>query len=296
MNSCEKASSKLLGLDMFRTPFLFFLPDHKEQYRTCLGATLTLLTLTLTIFYSGYKCFVMLQLVDFKIMEINSQHYYPHTREIGLKDGFKIAAAFTDWTGNPEITEDPEIGTLELYMIHWGGTVYGDTYDFHKLETRLCDPDKDLNDEYGSNASSDFYKVHPVSAYDVKTYGGKMKCITEPYSLMGNYNSESAAYMKVVFDKCDSSKRKCKSESEIESFLRSKYIVTLTNERVFIQHKFGEEKVQAYSKITWYPLATSVRTEYVKEVKTFDVILNDSIFSVGHLLEEESKGFILEDQ
>ena len=47
----------------------------------------------------------------------------------------------------------------------------------------------------------------------------------------------------VVFDRCDSEKRakiglKCKSETEIDEWLRFKYIIVRENTRQFVQHKF----------------------------------------------------------
>lgn len=243
MATCDKIFSKLLGLDMYRTPFLFFLPDHKEQYRTFLGAFLTILTLMMTIFFGSYKSFVLFSLADYKIMEINSHYFYPASREMGLDQGFKISAAITAFDGSSEIIEDPEIGKLEFYIKHWGDTIYGPTFDFYRLPTKICEPERDFNDLEGTNKDADFYPVHKVSENDLNIYGPKMKCITETYNLQGNYNTELAANLMVVFEICDSTKRICKTREEIDEWLRFKYIITLTNERTFIQHKFGEEKI-----------------------------------------------------
>ena len=42
-----------------------------------------------------------------------------------------------------------------------------------------------------------------------------MNCIDEPFEVFGDYNSNSASNLMVVFDICDPKKRTCKSEAEI---------------------------------------------------------------------------------
>ena len=62
----------------------------------------------------------------------------------------------------------------------------------------------------------------------------------------------------VVFEKCDITKRpagsKCKSEPEIEAWMEFNYILMLTNEARFIQHKFGENRIEKKSSLGWYAL------------------------------------------
>ena len=60
-----------------------------------------------------------------------------------------------------------------------------------------------------------------------------MKCIDEAYEIKGDYDTNSAANLMVVFDICDPNKRKCKSEDEIRAFLEFKYIIYIDNDKVF---------------------------------------------------------------
>lgn len=66
---------------------------------------------------------------------------------------------------------------------------------------------------------------------DISTYGPKMKCIAKPYEVLGNFNTNIAANLMAVFEKCDRTVRKCKTEAEIEDWMTFKYILTLTNEK-----------------------------------------------------------------
>ena len=44
-----------------------------------------------------------------------------------------------------------------------------------------------------------------------------MKCLVNPdYDLYGNFDSDMASNLMIAFVKCDKTKRKCKSETEIE--------------------------------------------------------------------------------
>lgn len=67
-----------------------------------------------------------------------------------------------------------------------------------------------------------------------------MHCLDESQDLQmwGNWNTDYGQNLMVVFEKCDIAKRpkgaKCKSEKEIEEWMRYKYILLLENEAQFI--------------------------------------------------------------
>ena len=107
------------------------------------------------------------------------------------------------------------------------------------MQNSLCELGE-LNDFEGSKEDSHFFPTSSVSEYDVQTYGPKMKCIREDYQILGNFNTNMASNLMVVFEKCDPTQRSCKSEEEIEKWMRFKYILILLNEKLFIQHEFGE--------------------------------------------------------
>ena len=70
-----------------------------------------------------------------------------------------------------------------------------------------------------------------------------MKCLDDSEAelrINGNFDSEKATNLMVVFERCDVSKpeNNCVDDIEFEAWLRSKYIITLENEKKFVNHKF----------------------------------------------------------
>ena len=61
-----------------------------------------------------------------------------------------------------------------------------------------------------------------------------MHCIDDPIELQGNYDSKTARTFITAFEMCDRTTRAtCKSEEEIEEWLKSTYIITMENEWIF---------------------------------------------------------------
>lgn len=274
----ERMQEKTLQLDMYRKPFLFLLPDHNEQYRTFLGSILSLITFLIMGFYSVYKIMTLFAITDYRIMKATSENYFDVLPGFSERDGFSIAAAVTAYDGSPEPIEDPEIGTLKIYLKYWGHPQFGEDFGFKELKTELCDPARDFNNLEGTVSTAPFYALNKVSVSDLDKYGPKMKCIAEPYEIFGDFNTNMASNLMFVFEKCDRHVRKCKSEAEIEDWMTFKYILTLTNEKKFIQHQFGQQRIMAISSTNWHPLSYTSRSEYVKIVTRSKLELNDSLF------------------
>ena len=123
--------------------------------------------------------------------------------------------------------------------------------------------------------------MHFDSEADMAIYGQKLKCVDTPVTVMGNYDSEVAIAFMVVFERCDSDKRKCKSEEEFQEWLLDKYLFTYENDKKFISYKFGEDRIDRTAKRHWHTLSPVSRVEHVKMIYRSDLVLNDSIFSIG---------------
>ena len=69
---------------------------------------------------------------------------------------------------------------------------------------------------------------------DVKIYGKKLFCIDEKLKIQGDYNSEKAQKLEIVFEKCNNSTvvpaNTCHSEQDIIQWLKRKFIIILQNE------------------------------------------------------------------
>ena len=132
--------------------------------------------------------------------------------------------------------EDPEVGTIKFYLKYWMHPELGEAFGFHELQADLCDPEKDLNDVSGSKTDNGFFPLSPQSESDIRKYGHKLKCVKEPYELFGNFNSDAASTLMVVFERCDPAVQTCKPEAEIDKWMQFKYIITLENEKKFQTH------------------------------------------------------------
>ena len=106
---------------------------------------------------------------------------------------------------------------------------------------------------------------------DVTAYTGRFKCLDEPEKLVlrGNYDSQIASNLMVVFDKCNNatSKVTCKSEEEIHDYMKYKYLMSVVNTRRFMQDKNGDSQVTELSTRHWYPFDPDERTDYVEHLK-----------------------------
>ena len=189
-----------------------------------------------------------------------------------------MAAAVTSFDGSSEDITDPEIGEIKFYLKRWDvdGEIKG--VFFKELETRVCES-SDFNDVEGTSSDvSPFYPLKPQSKTDLGTYGvGKMRCLadSDQLKMWGDYDTENASNLMIVFEKCDIGKRasgqKCKSEQEIASWMEYKYIVMLENEKKFVQHKFGKERVDAKSTTRFFPMNYNSRLDYVKMIYRSEV-------------------------
>ena len=55
-----------------------------------------------------------------------------------------------------------------------------------------------------------------VTGKVIDTYMDSLYCINEPYKMFGDYDSETASNLIVLYEKCDPNKYKCKSPEVIE--------------------------------------------------------------------------------
>ena len=135
----------MLVFDMYRRPFYFLLPDGSDRYRTISGTCFSICTFMLLIIYSSYNLTNMIQKSDYKILDQAQETFYTTADTFSADDGFSIAAAVISPTATGDhITsiEDPEIGTLKLYLKSWKINVRGVFFD--EINTHPCTKE-DLN-------------------------------------------------------------------------------------------------------------------------------------------------------
>lgn len=127
-----------LKMDNFRQPFEFLLPDKQTRYRTCLGATLSILLTICIVVYGSWKAAILTQDDDYKIETRSIPYFYDQSDALKYGDGFMVAAGVTRYDGNEQLIEDPSIGQLKFYYKKWGGEETSGTVQFTEIATKPC--------------------------------------------------------------------------------------------------------------------------------------------------------------
>ena len=52
------------------------MPDHRDRYRTILGAVLSIMTFTLIVSYGSYKVTDLIEYQDFKLLKFEKENFY----------------------------------------------------------------------------------------------------------------------------------------------------------------------------------------------------------------------------
>ena len=117
--TCGNLKQKVLAIDLFDQPFYFMMPDHRDRYRTILGAFLSVITFTLILGYGMYKITDLIDYKDFKLLKFEKENFYDMREPFTNKDGLMIAAAITGYNSNTVPVEDPEVGEIKFYQKLW---------------------------------------------------------------------------------------------------------------------------------------------------------------------------------
>ena len=106
-----------------------------------------------------------------------------------------MAAGVIEVDGDPSgpSIEDPEIGTIRMYIKTWDNfdAVTNGAISFREVTTRFCN-EKDFQNKDGENPDSKFYVNDYFALHEIARHGHKLKCIDEEegvVSLHGNYDT-----------------------------------------------------------------------------------------------------------
>ena len=84
--------------------------------------------------------------------------------------------------------------------------------------------------------------------------------------------------LKFVFEKCNNdtiAEGVCKSDREIQAFLRRKFIMTLNNQIRFNTMEYDEGRLVKESIMSWYPIHSQLPQEIANKVQATDLRLQD---------------------
>ena len=87
--------------------------------------------------------------------------------------------------------------------------------------------------------------------------------------MYGNYHTEIANNLMVVFDKCNNSTSTvmCQSPEKIDEYLEFKYFIGLWNMNKFAQDEFGDNRIIRTAMSYWLPVSSRSRTDYVMDIE-----------------------------
>ena len=142
----------------------------------------------------------------------------------------------------------------------------GNNLDFEEVETRPCEW-HDFDHSYQAQQASSFSEANfeiddenegevPIF-YPTKSNWSALinvwqdfLCVAKPEELFinGNYDTNQGTALLVVFELCDDENlpegvEECAPAQEKYDWMNARYIVTLENQKQFMQHQFGEQSV-----------------------------------------------------
>ena len=96
-------------------------------------------------------------------------------------------------------------------------------------------------------------------AGSLKTWKNRFKCMDDKnISLWGDYNTEKAQNLMVMFEMCEG-RADCKSEEEIRDWLKQKFIVLLYNTVSFDPSGYDQDTLIRESKFHYVPFSSRIR-------------------------------------
>ena len=289
-----------MALDQFGQPFFFRLPDGRRDKRTCPGFVFTVLVTAAICFYAAHQFARLLGFGDTTIMVSKIDSYFDTDFEFATEDGLAIGFMLTAYDDEQESIEDPDYGRLVAKYQHWGGTDVP-TETAEEVPTYPCTteqlglhPNGTLSGEPGQ-----FYPVRPDSEEDVTYRFRKLRCFREERLVVhGDYNSARTRNLVLALELCDQEKRtkegdprRCKSDEEINRWLRGKYLVLYHNSRRFRVEEYGEGKIVEESRTRYIPLNSQLREDYVYKVQLTDLQLQDARFSISAFTQDDKRVF-----
>ena len=190
------------------------MPDSNIKSKTCTGGIVTLILCIILLGYSVQNFIVLYNRSNYRILEQSKLRVLTHSEfSFGKKDGFTLAAAFV---GRLRV-EDPEIGQMKFMIKSWQKA--NEAVKFTELTQRACNAgDFVTAGDLGQNAYG-FYPMSDSAKTIVNDDSYNLKCIVDDFDIAGNFNSDTASNLMVVFEICDSSQQTCKDEKAINEYL-----------------------------------------------------------------------------
>lgn len=249
----------LLNLDMFPKRLHLYLPNGKDKYQTGEGFFCSMIIWVLMLLYFSYA---IGELVDYKdqkatledsesylrtsllpgegranhvqFFEQTQKDYYSYTDVIPATPSnlssklTSVAYAVVNSASGAVVNLDKNYVTIKpRYRIRKDGA-YDSTQD---IAVHSC-TFEDLNGNGEANRANDLFypAVNERANTTLSTYSSSLTCFDKKMELSGDDNSDNSDVFSLQMVKCSGSK-KCKSTSQINSYLAKLKVLVVTNER-----------------------------------------------------------------
>ena len=175
----------------------------------------------------------------------------------GEKQDFFLAAALSDWSYiGGENLQDPTYGRLIFTKLRWGenpDTGLGESI-YTALETHLCTAEE-LNLSGRPNVAGIAFPTNAEEKSIVSALKEQFTCIDRgQFELNGNWDTNQGQVIGIQFEKC-TNRQDCRSENEIDYWLRQKHVTLLTNQVRLDSQFYGEGKLVKESRLTFVQAA-----------------------------------------
>ena len=187
--------------------------------------------------------------------------------------GLQIAFGMTFYGGEKTIINDPDYAEIKARMKIWDG----DGIRWEDLATRPC-----TREELGLEATetldlSKFYPPSGNSKRNLEAFWDKLFCYDDEISISGNYDSAKVSHLHISLVKCNKELRdSCKSEEEIQEWMKRLFLIHVNNQKRFDQTKYREKKIANESIFVWHAISSEQREEEVFEIHNYSVNMKDT--------------------
>ena len=262
---------------MFGQQFRMKLDKNTNQIQSHMGSYLSILATLIILAYAYRKADVLIARKDVDILStINDQAFTQHDI-FSYENGLNIAVAFTAYDGDPVTLLDPTIGQVVFNHFYWGPQDDG-TFGSERIpiKSHTCSRvELGLDqDEEGSR----FLPIYETSKQEVEFYHRKFQCVDkEDLFLHGDYNSLTANQFNVQLQRCHD-RSDCKSEAEIDAYLRNKYLIFFYNQIRFDSRHYGKASIVPESRLNWVQVNTQVQQTIPFKISSTQLYLQDHTF------------------
>ena len=119
----------------------------------------------------------------------------------------------------------------------------------------------------------------------VKLYQKKFQCLDEKDRFIsGNFNTGNASQIRVYLNRCQG-KDYCKTDEEINEFIRGKFLIVYVNEIRFDSQFYGEESIIKESRMDWISISTYRPLEFPYRAFMSELSLQDELIDLDEITE-----------